>query len=391
MNKKYEDRQLSNIASHGNYSKGRKYKDSKLQFNRTEYQRDRDRILYSDAFKRLKHKTQVFFNTKNDHVRTRLTHTLEVAQLARSVARYLNLNDDLAEAISLAHDLGHPPFGHAGEDVLHDLMKNYGGFNHNLHTLKIVTKIEKKYLNFDGLNLTYETLDGIIKHNGPFKSMSNIPKLIKSLGKDFNFEIDKYSSLEGQIANICDDIAYVSHDLEDGLRSKIIKIKDLINLPIIDIFLQKFKNNKINDDKLLIHYLTNNLANYFVNDLVENSTFNIIKNEIKTIDDVINYGKQIIKMKTNTYKELLSIKKFLFQNMYNNKEILDQYSLIDKKFRFLFDIYTNEPKKLPVKWRSSYYNKRENISDEIIAVDACDYIASMTDNYFEMKFSDLIS
>ena len=175
MNKKYEDRQLSNIASHGNYSKGRKYKDSKLQFNRTEYQRDRDRILYSDAFKRLKHKTQVFFNTKNDHVRTRLTHTLEVAQLARSVARYLNLNDDLAEAISLAHDLGHPPFGHAGEDILHDLMKNYGGFNHNLHTLKIVTKIEKKYLNFDGLNLTYETLDGIIKHNGPFKSMNDVP------------------------------------------------------------------------------------------------------------------------------------------------------------------------------------------------------------------------
>ena len=133
MNKKYENRQLSSIASHSNYSKGRKYKDSKLEFNRTEYQRDRDRILYSDAFKRLKHKTQVFFNTKNDHVRTRLTHTLEVAQLARSVARYLNLNDDLAEAISLAHDLGHPPFGHAGEDILHDLMKNYGGFNHNLH------------------------------------------------------------------------------------------------------------------------------------------------------------------------------------------------------------------------------------------------------------------
>ena len=391
MNKKYEDRQLSNIASHGNYSKGRKYKDSKLQFNRTEYQRDRDRILYSDAFKRLKHKTQVFFNTKNDHVRTRLTHTLEVAQLARSVARYLNLNDDLAEAISLAHDLGHPPFGHAGEDVLHDLMKNYGGFNHNLHTLKIVTKIEKKYLNFDGLNLTYETLDGIIKHNGPFKSMSNVPKLIKSLEKDFNFEIDKYSSLEGQIANICDDIAYVSHDLEDGLRSKIIKIKDLINLPIIDIFLQKFKNNKINDDKLLIYYLTNNLSNYFINDLVENSKFNIIKNEIKTIDDVINYGKQIIEMKTNTYKELLSIKKFLFQNMYNNKEILDQYSLIDKKFRSLFEIYTNNPKKLPVRWQTSDYKTTKNVTDAIIATDVCDYIASMTDNYFEMKSNDLIS
>ena len=391
MNKKYENRQLSNIASHSNYSKGRKYKDRELQFNRTEYQRDRDRILYSDAFKRLKHKTQVFFNTKNDHIRTRLTHTLEVAQLARSVARYLNLNDDLAEAISLAHDLGHPPFGHAGEDILHDLMINYGGFNHNLHTLKIVTKIEKKYLNFDGLNLTYETLDGIIKHNGPFKSMYNVPRLIKSLEKDFNFEIYKHTSLEGQIANICDDIAYVSHDLEDGLRSKIIKIKDLINLPIIDIFLQKFKDSKINDDKLLIYYLPNNLSNYFINDLVQNSKFNIMKNEIKTIDDVINYGKQIIEMKTYTYKELLSIKKFLFQNMYNNKEILDQYSLIDKKFRSLFDIYTNDPKKLPIKWRTSDYNSRQNVSDAIIASDACDYIASMTDNYFEMKSSSLIS
>ncbi len=391
MNKKYENRQLSNIASHSNYSKGRKYKDSKLQFNRTEYQRDRDRILYSDAFKRLKHKTQVFFNTKNDHVRTRLTHTLEVAQLARSVARYLNLNDDLAEAISLAHDLGHPPFGHAGEDVLHDLMKHYGGFNHNLHTLKIVTKIEKKYLNFHGLNLTYETLDGIIKHNGPYKSNRNVPGLIKSLKEDFNFEIDQYSSLEGQIANICDDIAYVSHDLEDGLRSKIIKIKDLTNLPIIDIFLQKFKNNKINDDKLLIYYLTNNLSNYFINDLVENSKFNIIKNEIKTFDDVINYGKQIIEMKTNTYKELLSIKNFLFQNMYNNKEILDQHLLIDKKFRSLFDVYTNYPEKLPAKWQTPNYNIKQNVTDAIIATDVCDYIASMTDNYFEMKSSDLIS
>ena len=389
MLKRFENRKLSKIASHSDYSKGRQFKDAELQFNRTEFQRDRDRIIYSDAFKRLKHKTQVFLNAKNDHVRTRLTHTLEVAQLARSVSRYLSLNDDLAEAIALSHDLGHPPFGHAGEDILFDLMKDYGGFNHNLHTLKIVTKIEKKYLNFDGLNLTFETLEGIIKHNGPLKLNSEVPGLVKTLDHEMNFDIKNYPSLEGQIANICDDIAYVSHDLEDGLRSEIIKIQDLKNIPVISEIVSNFNKNKIKNDKLLIHYLTNNLSNFFISDLVDNSIKIIDRNNFKNIDDAKKYGKQIIKMNDNTYNILLLIKKFLFKNMYQNNKILLQYSKIDTEIKSMFDFYSNNPSQLPFKWQSIEYQNSFQISDFIIAEDVCNYIASMTDSYFEMKLIDL--
>ena len=214
-------------------SKGRLFKEKKTNL-RNDFQRDRDRIVHSTAFRRLKHKTQVFVNTSGDHYRTRITHSIEVSQIARTLAKYFNLNEDLSETLSLAHDLGHTPFGHAGEEALNKCMKNFGGFDHNIQTLRIVTILENRYYNFKGLNLSIETLDGLIKHNGPVKDCS---KLNTILGKNFfkkkiNFKLN--SSLEAQIASISDDIAYNSHDLEDGLKSNLFKLSHLKDIPVLN-------------------------------------------------------------------------------------------------------------------------------------------------------------
>ena len=232
-------------------SKGRMYLEKK-SFLRSQYQRDRDRIIHSTAFRRLKHKTQVFVNTSGDHFRTRITHSLEVAQIARTLAKYFNLNEDLCETLSLAHDLGHTPFGHAGEEVLNDCMLKYGGFDHNIQTIRIVTILENKYYNFKGLNLTFETLDGLIKHNGPVTDKSDFNMI---LGKNFFKNKIKFKdrpSLEAQIASISDDIAYNSHDLEDGLKANLFNIDDLKHVPILSdiVNYHKKKINKV--DKKLI-------------------------------------------------------------------------------------------------------------------------------------------
>ena len=205
------------------------FKD-KISKYRSPFQRDRDRIIHSASFRRLKHKTQVFVNTDGDHYRTRMTHSLEVAQIARSISKYLNLNDDLAETLSLAHDLGHTPFGHAGEEVLNDCMSNHGGFDHNLQTLRIVMFIEKKYIDFDGLNLSFETLDGLIKHNGPIKDLSKLENIIGIKSLKNKFKLNKFSCLESQISNIADDIAYNNHDIQDGLKAGLFTLEELLEI-----------------------------------------------------------------------------------------------------------------------------------------------------------------
>ena len=229
-------------------SKGRLFKESKNQF-RSEFQRDRDRIIHSSAFRRLKHKTQVFVNTVDDHYRTRITHSIEVSQIARSISNYLGLNDDLVETLSLAHDLGHPPFGHAGEDMLNECMENYGGFDHNIQTLRIVMNLDKKYLNFNGLNLTIDTLDGLIKHNGPilskpnrFKNIVGFDKLLKKIN------LKKSPSLEAQISSISDNIAYNNHDIQDGITANIFNLKDLREINFFDDIYKKFKHEFVGKD-----------------------------------------------------------------------------------------------------------------------------------------------
>ena len=224
-------------------SRGRFFKEKRTNL-RNDFQRDRDRIIHSTAFRRLKHKTQVFVNTSGDHFRTRITHSLEVSQIARTLSKYFNLNEDLSETLSLAHDLGHTPFGHAGEEALNKCMKNYGGFDHNLQTLRIITILENRYYKFKGLNLSIETIDGLIKHNGPIK---NLTKINKILGRNYfkeKIDFKNNSSLEAQIASISDDIAYNSHDLEDGLKSNLFKLSDLKNIPILNDIVIKHKKKK---------------------------------------------------------------------------------------------------------------------------------------------------
>ena len=253
------------------YSKGRFYTEKKSSL-RSPYQRDRDRILHSTAFRRLKHKTQVFVNTSGDHYRTRITHSLEVSQIARTLAKVFKLNEDLSETLSLAHDLGHTPFGHAGEEALNECMHNSGGFDHNIQTLRIVTLLENRYYNFKGLNLSIETLDGLIKHNGPILDKTKINRI---LGKNFfknKINFSSCPSLEAQIASISDDIAYNSHDLEDGLNAELFSLKDISDIPILSNLIQKHKN-KISkySQELVLRQIVREIINEMVKDVISNT------------------------------------------------------------------------------------------------------------------------
>ena len=267
-------------------SSGRIYKEKSSKF-RTHYQRDRDRIIHSTAFRRLKHKTQVFVNTSSDHFRTRITHSMEVSQIARTLGKIFKLNDDLCETLSLAHDLGHPPFGHAGEKALNTCMKNFGGFDHNIQTLRIVTILEKKYYKFNGLNLTLETLDGLIKHNGP---ILNKDKYDNILGKNiFKNKINyiKSPSLEAQLSSISDDIAYNSHDLEDGLNAGFFSLNELKNIPLISgIVKTHLRKLKKNNKDLIYRQVTRDLINKLVSDVIRTTSLNIKREKIKSINNL---------------------------------------------------------------------------------------------------------
>ena len=251
--------------------KGRFYKEKKNGL-RNGFQRDRDRIIHSTAFRRLKHKTQVFVNTTGDHFRTRITHSLEVSQIARTLSKFFNLNEDLSETLSLAHDLGHTPFGHAGEIALNNCMEKFGGFDHNIQTLRIITILENRYYNFRGLNLSFETLDGLIKHNGP---VNNLIKINSILGKNFfkdKINFQNNTSLEAQIASISDDIAYNSHDLEDGLKSNLFNLNDLKNIPILNKIISKHKKKiKKYSIDLIIRQIIREIINAMVTDVIKNT------------------------------------------------------------------------------------------------------------------------
>ena len=285
--------QLSNLAVPLK-SKGRFFKENKTTL-RTDFQRDRDRIIHSTAFRRLKHKTQVFVNTTGDHFRTRITHSLEVAQISRTLSKFFNLNEDLCETLSLAHDLGHTPFGHAGEDELNNCMKIFGGFDHNIQTIRTVIYLENRYYEFKGLNLTYETLDGLLKHNGPIKKLSKYDKI---LGKKYFKNKIKFSlspSLEAQIASISDDIAYNSHDLEDGLKSNLFELDELLKIPILKniIFKHKKKLRKHSVD-LIIRQIVREVINEMVKDVILTTKKNIKKNRLKNLKDVYNSKYPIV-------------------------------------------------------------------------------------------------
>jgi dGTPase len=353
-------------------SRGR-FNAEKKSTLRSSYQRDRDRIVHSTAFRRLKHKTQVFVNTTGDHYRTRITHSLEVAQIARTLAKYFKLNEDLCETLSLAHDLGHTPFGHAGEEALNDCMKNNGGFDHNIQTIRIVTLLENRYYNFEGLNLTLETLDGLIKHNGPVYDSSALDNI---LGKNFfkkKINFKKNPSLEAQIASISDDIAYNSHDLEDGLRAKLFRFKDLKNLTILDSILKKHdKKFKKFPEDLILRQIIRETINQMVEDIIINTKKNLSKYRIKTINDVYKCKYPIVCFSKKMSSFDVSIKKFLKKKMYLHKSVIRKTNFGKKIINYLFFKIKKNPKK--------YIDiKKINKSDTDRVI--CDFIAGMTDRF----------
>ena len=353
-------------------SKGRFFYEKKTPL-RSDFQRDRDRIIHSTAFRRLKHKTQVFVNTAGDHYRTRITHSLEVSQIARTLSKYFLLNEDLSETLSLAHDLGHTPFGHAGEDALNECMKKFGGFDHNIQTIRIILFLENRYYKFKGLNLTLETLDGLLKHNGPVKDLD---KLNKILGKNIlNKKINllQSPSLEAQIASISDDIAYNSHDLEDGLKSNLFNLTDLEKIPVLqDIVLSHKKKIKIYSLDLVIRQIIREIINEMVKDIIKTTKKNINKYRIKKTQDIYMSRYPIVSFSNKMGEFDKEIKKFLKKNMYfhkNIKENTDQGKEIIKKL--FINIMKN-----PVNYLNVSNYEKPNIERSV-----CDFIAGMTDRY----------
>ncbi len=353
-------------------SRGRIYYEP-LNPLRTPYQRDRDRVIHSTAFRRLKHKTQVFVNTSGDHFRTRITHSLEVAQIARTLAKHFNLNEDLCETLSLSHDLGHTPFGHAGENILNECMESYGGFDHNIQTLRIVSELENKYYDFKGLNLSLETIDGLVKHNGPIKDLEKYDKI---LGKNFFKKKINYTtnaSLEAQLASISDDIAYNSHDLEDGLRANLYTIDDLKNIPILSQIISRHKKFiKKKGTELVIRQIIRAIVNEMVKDIITNTKKNIKKEKIKSIKDIYNHNSLIVFFSKEMNLFDLSIKSFLKERMYLSRNVLKKTNMGKKIIKFLF----LKIKKNPSKFLKKSIYQKNNFERNI-----CDFIAGMTDRY----------
>ena len=368
---------MNNFKKLGQFkSTGRFFKE-KNSLYRTPFQRDRDRIIHSASFRRLKHKTQVFVNTEGDHFRTRITHSIEVSQIARSIAKYLKLNDDLAETLSLAHDLGHTPFGHAGENSLKECMINHGGFDHNLQTLRIVMFLENKYLKFKGLNLTFETLDGLLKHNGPILNVSRVNNIIgiKNLKNKFNF--NQYSSLESQISNISDDIAYNNHDIQDGLNANLFKLEEILEINFFKEIFKRYKNVKKN--KILIYQIIRDSIDLMVKDIISNSKKNLKKHKIKNLRDIKKNNSKIINFSENFQLIDSEIKKFLRSKMYNNKKVLSKNTKGQKIIKYLFAYICKNPKKF-IKNQKINKDKFRSVSD---------FISGMTDRYAINLYNNL--
>ena len=372
MQKNYKENNLKSYATKSIASKGRIYIEKENSI-RTPYQRDRDRIIHSTSFRRLKHKTQVFVNTEGDHYRTRLTHSMEVSQIARTLARSLSLNEDLSETLSLSHDLGHTPFGHAGEEILNECMINYGGFNHNIQTLRIVTLIENKYYKFMGLNLTVETLDGLLKHNGPIKNIVPYKKIMGDKLFDNKISFSTFPSLEAQIAGISDDIAYNNHDLEDGLRAGLFTIKKFSSLPFISKLtrkhLKKIKNFR---REIIINQIVRDLINLMVLDVIKTTNKNLLKINPQHIKDIYKENTKIVDFSPKMKIIDNQIKDFLKSNMYNHKRVILNTNKGKKIISGLFKYLLKNSKKYIDKSLLNNKGKERAIAD---------FVAGMTDRY----------
>ena len=362
----------NSIASDPSKSKGRLVKEV-YSLTRSEFQRDRDRILHSAAFRRLKHKTQVFVSFEGDHYRTRLTHSLEVSQIARSICRVFSLNEDLAETLSISHDIGHPPFGHAGEQALSEAMINYGGFDHNEQAIRVVHLLEKKYFDFDGLNLTWETLEGLAKHNGPI--IKNVPQTIVNLNDKFNLKLNEFSSIEAQIASIADDIAYNNHDLDDGLRAGFFTYEDLKELPILSKILDEFPSNyRTRDTQRINNEITRKSTALMIEDVINTIKLNIKKFDLSSDKEVRMLDGKIASFSDKFSRDVDSIKSFLNSKMYNHDKVIKMTNDASQIITFLFRKFMDDENLMHKDFKIRLENENK-------ARVVCDYIAGMTDNY----------
>jgi dGTPase len=364
-------------------SRGRFYPETESP-TRTPFQRDRDRIIHSTAFRRLKHKTQVFVAHESDHYRTRLTHTIEVAQIARALARALRCDEDLAEAVALVHDFGHTPFGHTGEDALNEKMAKWGGFDHNAQSLRVVTKLERRYAEFDGLNLTWETLEGLVKHNGPLTDAKGrglkgpVPQAILDYSELHDLELDRFAGLEAQCAAIADDIAYNTHDIDDGLRAGLLTLDMLEEVSLPAAILQGVRERYPALDLVRAgHELMRRQITIMVEDVISTAGARLAELKPQSPDEVRGAGRTIVTFSADMIPAEKELKAFLYKNMYRHDEVLRVREDADLIVRQLFDAYFADPRAMPEGWREGL----ERASDRVKARHVADFLAGMTDTY----------
>lgn len=374
-------------ASKPEASRGRFYPEPESP-PRTPFERDRDRIIHSTAFRRLKHKTQVFVYHEGDHYRTRLTHSIEVAQIARSLARVLHLDEDLTEALALAHDLGHTPFGHAGERELDKLMQPYGGFDHNAQSLRIVTKLERRYAGFDGLNLTWETLEGLVKHNGPLVDAEGnpteryrahgVPAAIIEYSEGHDLQLASYASLEAQVAALADDIAYNGHDIDDGLRAKLFDVIDLGDVPLVGGALAEVLKLHPNLERpRVIHETVRRVISAMVRDVTGETQKLIRKSHVKSADEARAHGTALASFSPQMVENNRMLQKFLRERMYRHDRVMEVMERAQRILRNLFNAYMNDASLLPREWRDD----AKSCDGPRHARQVSDFLAGMTDRY----------
>lgn len=383
----YGAQPLADYAEHPGESRGRLVPEPESP-TRTPYQRDRDRIIHSSAFRRLKHKTQVFVYHEGDHFRTRLTHTIEVSQIARALARALKLDEDLAECLALAHDLGHTPFGHEGEDVMHECMAPYDGFDHNAQSLRVVTHLEQRYAEFNGLNLSWETLEGLVKHNGPLVSPdgkplgkfagSQLPFAIREYAKHQDLLLDTWPGGEAQAAAIADDIAYDAHDLDDGLRAGLIKVDDLRDVPFLRAILEEVDGKYPGlEEQRRIHEIVRRSITRMVEDVINQGFRQLEKHKPSSADDIRKAGECMVTFSQEMAAAEREVKAFLFARVYRHPDVLAVRKLVASVVRDLFAKFHAEPDVMPSPWNRGV----DTMSEAARARRVCDYIAGMTDRY----------
>ena len=359
------------------YSRGRRHPESPSA-NRTPFARDRDRIIHATAFRRLKQKTQVFVAHEGDHFRTRLTHSLEVAQIARSIATALRLDSDLAETIALGHDLGHPPFGHAGEDELEQRMTPYGGFDHNVQTFRVVTTLERRYPRFEGLNLTWETLEGLVKHNGPVAGRLDRPawSAIVDYDKGFDLELGGWASAEAQVAALSDDIAYNNHDVDDGLAAGLFRLDELMDVPLIGPILAGVRRDYPDLDASLTRLeVVRRMIGDMVGNVMTETLSRASASGVESSADVRALGRALAAFSDDMTEDLARLRAFLHERMYRHWRVMRTRSQARRILAEMFDLFLREPELLPPEWQE----RLAGLDQAGAARVTCDYIAGMTD------------